>query len=195
MRLFIAIDCNKRRDHFLGLQDELKERFAPEQLSPTDSFHLTLKFLGDVPRDRLAYIKRSLSRVDLHPFCITLDHLGFFSQKSGKGVVWAGLRSWRTISMLHRQIDRQLKPLFPDQPRFVPHVTLARIHQDQAAGKHLQAYAQQTRPTRLDVREFSLVQSVPERGRRAHVKLFTVPLTGKDVQGARQAKHNLYKQT
>ena len=179
MRLFIAIDCNNNRDHFLSLQNKLQDRFEPEHITLTNSFHLSLKFLGDVSFDRAEYIKRKLAKIQHAAFSTTTDHMGFFSAHPEKGVVWAGLSNWQQTISLQQTINRQLRTSFRPQSKFIPHITLARVHQEQLTGKHLQAYSEGTPAINIHANSFSLIQSIPERGRFIHKTLYSVPLTGK----------------
>ena len=72
MRLFIAIDCNELKDYFKELQNKIDNSFA--KLKPVSAFHLTLKFLGEVP-DNVEAIKEKLETIQLETSDVLTDKM------------------------------------------------------------------------------------------------------------------------
>ena len=60
MRLFIAIDFKEQEDYFKELQKQIPEDIAV--IKKVDSFHLTLKFLGDVEEPHLDQLKQMANK-------------------------------------------------------------------------------------------------------------------------------------
>lgn len=124
MRAFIAIDLGELKDYFLRLQKQLPET---AKLNLTKSFHLTLKFLGEAPDDKIEVIKKRLAEVNFSPFQITTSNIGFFPNENYINVVWVGAEPKGKITALQKRIDDLLLPLFERDVRFHPHITLARV--------------------------------------------------------------------
>lgn len=124
MRLFIAIDFNDLRGFFFELQSMLPKN---ARLSLTKSFHLTLKFLGEVQPDRLDDIIKILKNIKFGQIYSHLDSVGIFPTENYIRVVWVGLNPEDKILELQKKIDEQLKPYFKREKDFKAHITLARV--------------------------------------------------------------------
>ena len=75
MRLFISIDFNELKDYFIGLQEHLPKN---AKLSLTKTFHLTLKFLGEVQPEKAEEIISALNKIKFEKFSVFLDSIGIF---------------------------------------------------------------------------------------------------------------------
>ena len=125
MRLFIAIDLP---EEFCQTLKDIQSALASEgHLVLTKSFHLTLKFLGDVSETQAFRIQEGLKRVRFRPFQLSTTHLGVFPNKSYIRVVWLGLDSPPRLIDLLKEIDKALESYFPKEKKFIPHITLARV--------------------------------------------------------------------
>lgn len=124
MRLFIAIDFNGLKDYLVGLQNLLPKN---ARLSMTKSFHLTLKFLGEVHPDRIEDIIVILSGIKFDGFSVTVDSIGIFPTENYIRVVWAGIRPEDKVLELQKKIDESLKEMFKKEKDFKAHITLARV--------------------------------------------------------------------
>ena len=124
MRLFISIESKELEDYFKGIQDNLP---GTARLKPVKSFHLTLKFLGDVDENKLEKIKDSLSRIKFQPIDTKLDKIGVFPSEKQIRVVWIGLSEAEVITKLQEDIDSALESLFKKEKGFLSHITLARV--------------------------------------------------------------------
>jgi 2'-5' RNA ligase len=124
MRLFIAIDFNGLKDYFLGLQQLLPKNAG---LSLVKSFHLTLKFLGEVQPEDVDPIISSLKKIEFRPSSAFLGSLGMFPSENYIRVVWIGVKPEENILALQKKVDEALKPLFKKEMEFKAHITLARV--------------------------------------------------------------------
>lgn len=124
MRLFIAIDFNGLKDYFIGLQKLLPKN---ARLSLTKSFHLTLKFLGEVQPDRTEAIIGILKGIKFENFQVTVDSIGIFPTENYIRVVWIGISPESMVSELQKKIDESLKSMFKKEKDFKAHITLARV--------------------------------------------------------------------
>jgi RNA 2',3'-cyclic 3'-phosphodiesterase len=123
MRLFIASDFND--DIFEQLQEKIIDSSA--KLSITHSYHITLKFLGDVSEDKIGLICERLSKIQFEPFIVTLDKIGVFPSENNARVIWVGIKKSEEMLDLQRKVDDSLKGMFPLERNFFPHITLARV--------------------------------------------------------------------
>lgn len=124
MRLFIAFDVSKEvHDYFI----ELQKKLPSGKLTLTKSFHLTLKFLGEVTTDNSEKVKQMLAKVKFSPFTASLDGIGIFPSGGKPRVVWIGIEPKDIICNLQKQIDESMQELFSKEKDFHPHITLARI--------------------------------------------------------------------
>ena len=104
----------------------------PEQM------HLTLRFLGDTPADRLAVLFAALDglAVDHAPFTLHLTEVGCFPNMRRPRVVWVGLGgAEQALAALVGGLAAALSPLGwpPEGKPFRAHLTLGRVKDERAA--------------------------------------------------------------
>ena len=98
------------------------------------NLHLTLKFLGSVPEERIDAVAGALreASVDVGPFNACIRGLGAFPSARRPRVVWAGVTEGAADMIeLAGRVDLALAALgFPrDERPFSPHVTLGRVRE------------------------------------------------------------------
>lgn len=150
MRLFVAIDFNEHKNYFLGLQHGLSGGL----FSFPNSFHLTLKFLGDVVDPKP--VAEALSCIGFCDFDLTLSGFGVFPSQKNIRVVWVGLNPITDVANLHSQIDSVLQS--PD-PKWHPHITIARIKLVRDVARISTSLASKTEPIMTRVNSFALYKS------------------------------------
>ena len=136
LRTFIAIELDEGLKDNLGrLQDRLREQMSPGSVRwvRPGSIHLTLKFLGDTPLDKVEEVKGALveAAADASPFSFTVAGLGCFPNSRRPRVVWVGLlEPTGCLDRLRDAVEARVAPLgFPTERRsFKPHLTLGRVH-------------------------------------------------------------------
>jgi 2'-5' RNA ligase len=121
MRLFIAIDSPKEvQEYCISLQNQLDNNLA--RFRASSSFHLTLKFLGDV---RNSSVIKSLEPIRFTRFSLTTNTMGVFPNKHNIRIIWLGLKHSPELDKLHETINKYLS--LEDDLKFHPHITLARV--------------------------------------------------------------------
>lgn len=126
MRLFIAVDIPEEfSDYFLELQKQTGDDLA--KIVFTKTFHLTLKFLGDIDEAKKDKIIELLNKVKFEPFTAELSNIGVFPNENYIRIVWVGLEPKNKIVELQQKIDNALACAFPGDKRFHPHITLGRV--------------------------------------------------------------------
>ena len=93
-RLFAAIQLpSSLKKSFETYQKELKRAGADVKWVEPENIHLTLKFLGSTPADKIEAIAKTLSQdfAGAKRFDATLNQLGCFPSLHAPRVIWAGL--------------------------------------------------------------------------------------------------------
>lgn len=131
-RLFLALTVPT------GVRDVLAAEAQPlpgVQWTKPEQLHVTLRFLGDVPVDRIESICARLAQVRVAPFILPLDGVGTFPPNRPPRVVWIGIGTGHPrLFQLRQRVDDALlaSGLQLDVRTFHPHVTLARCTEDAA---------------------------------------------------------------
>jgi 2'-5' RNA ligase len=129
MRIFIALDIDDAiRERIVRFMDGVRE-FAPDaRWVRPESLHVTLKFIGEKPADKVEEIKPVLSDIQAAPFDLTFSGFGFFPTTKAARVFWIGIQSGPPLVSLARSIDDATSGLgIPKEDHaFSPHLTLAR---------------------------------------------------------------------
>lgn len=130
LRLFVAIDIPDKILKTLGdLIDKLRPT-APIRWSPLENLHVTTKFIGWWPDERIGEVDASLRRLTgREPIPVDIRGLGFFPNARSPRVFWAGVYGAEPLARLARDSDRALAALGvePEKRAFSPHLTLARV--------------------------------------------------------------------
>lgn len=131
-RLFLAIKFEVD-DNFKEKLSALKSNFAAEKMKwvETENLHLTLRFFGETPEDRIPKIIKAVNSAlkNQKQFSIESNQLGIFGSNYNPKVIWLGFKKEELIIKIQKQIVNELKSAnyYPDRRNFVPHLTLARI--------------------------------------------------------------------
>ena len=113
--------------------DELVRRLRPLariRWSPASNFHITTKFIGAWPEDRLHDLKAALAGVTGGGiFKIAIRGLGFFPNARSPRIFWAGIEGGAALANLASRTDQVCAHLGiePEKKPYAPHLTLARI--------------------------------------------------------------------
>ena len=139
IRSFICLDIP---DEWARAMAEISAplKRSRSRISWTKSYHLTLKFLGDISPATLKIIRGVLKEtVILFPaFGLSLGSLGCFPGPSSPRVLWVGVVTDEdTLTNLQLRLDKRLETIgFPrEKRRFSPHLTLGRIRRLEASDR------------------------------------------------------------
>jgi 2'-5' RNA ligase len=135
LRLFIAIAVPPEVRQEIGRAQGRLQRHSPPgaiRWTRPEQFHVTLKFLGDVPSEHLAALEKSVNTVCSNSPALRLsaNGIGFFPNAHKPRVIWVGARDdGAQLSELHRRLEEALHWL--DQAarpkKFTGHITLGRF--------------------------------------------------------------------
>jgi len=115
-----------------GLCSLLKRLKPLAQLSwsRVENLHITTKFIGEWPEERLDEMKRALGATPVPgPIDIAVRGLGWFPNERRPRVFWAGIDGGEPLRALARATEHAVAELgVPAEERaYSPHLTLARI--------------------------------------------------------------------
>ncbi len=133
LRVFIAIDIEDPNilSRLIMLRDTIVSTNVPMKPVEDQNIHITLRFIGNVPRPLVDMITRDvLSKLRFNKFSIVLKGLGAFPNTSRPRVIWVGVeKGYEELKKIRDEIERGLRRLGikPEKEEFVPHITLARI--------------------------------------------------------------------
>jgi len=167
MRLFVGLDFPWETKQLLG---SLAGGIPGARWVPPENFHLTLRFIGEVPAHRAEDIDLALTTLRARAFPLVLTGMGTFAKGGQANALWIGAERNPSLEALRNKVETALQRsgCEPERRRFTPHVTLARLR-DAAEGK-LVAYVQshnlfRTEP--MQVQHFVLFSS--QLGKEASV--------------------------
>lgn len=130
MRLFTGISIPREAIHHLTrLLDHLRPTAQIKWL-PVYNLHVTLKFIGAWPDERLDEIVAKLGGVPVPgPVEININGLGWFPNPHHPRVLWAAVRAPETLARLAKATDETLQSLgiAAETKPFTPHLTLATV--------------------------------------------------------------------
>lgn len=132
MRLFTGLDVPYQMRRNLELLLQLLKPHARLAWSPLDNLHVTTRFIGEWPEDRLPDLKSALASVPPPPpFKIALRGIGWFPNPHHPRVLYVSVQGGEELAQLARATSQALAPLGlePDPRPFQPHLTLARIRE------------------------------------------------------------------
>jgi RNA 2',3'-cyclic 3'-phosphodiesterase len=93
-----------------------------------DNYHITMRFVGDIPDAQAHHFADALSDVHFDSFDVQLSGLGSFGGNKPRAL-WAAVKPSPALELLQRANERaaRLAGIPPETRNFVPHVTLARL--------------------------------------------------------------------
>ncbi|MCH8474385.1 MAG: RNA 2',3'-cyclic phosphodiesterase [Opitutales bacterium] len=177
-RLFVAVPVPEYvKEALSGLQERRRKGFhwvAPER------FHLTLRFIGDLPGQLQEDIEKVLAEVRVAPFILPLEGVGRFPPKGPPHAVWAGVGGGHPLLFqLKKKIEDGLFQLGiePEKRVYQPHLTVARVnHAAEETVRQFLKENQDFAATPFKVESFCLYQSDRSSGELQHIVERCFPL-------------------
>ncbi len=130
MRLFTGIELPEDiRERLERLLMHLRPA-AHLKWSPVYNLHLTLKFIGEWPAEKLPELQSALCSIPARPpIQAEVKGLGWYPNPHHPRVFWVGVQAGEPLLALVRDIDAALTPLgiAAEDRAFSAHLTLARI--------------------------------------------------------------------
>ena len=130
LRTFIGIPVPALR-RLVEVSGELRALGRLLRVTSPESWHLTLKFLGETPAGEIAALSRAIEEVasETATGSYEVRGLGVFPSLRRPSVIWAGLRGDGPLALLAERLDDVCSRFgFARETRaFHPHITLARV--------------------------------------------------------------------
>jgi 2'-5' RNA ligase len=145
-----------------------------------EGLHVTLKFIGEAPAEKVERIRTELDGVrSAAPVEMTFRGTGFFPNARHPRVFWAGIEATPNLAELAKEIDARLETLgiARETRAFHPHLTLARFNSEKGLAA-LQAAIEKAGAMefgRVSTGEFHLYESRLQRGGAVYTRLATFP--------------------
>jgi len=181
MRLFTGIDLPPKVASAIGAAQDTLKPHAALKWSPVRNLHITTKFIGAWPEERLGELRAALGTIPPRPAIpIKLDGLGWFPNPHQPRILWVRVDAPPSLAGLARETEERLEDLGvgrEDRP-YRPHLTLARIEDrkvDLAPLRQAIAGLPSADLGEFEAGAFHLYLSQPEPGGSRYTKLAEFP--------------------
>jgi len=173
-RLFAAIPIQLTEESIKNLQ-QLQDKLKEDKIKWVDwqNTHLTMKFFGETPEERVDDICEQLDMAcaGIEPFEMEMNRLGIFGSRYKPKVIWLGFKENEEVIRLQKNIAEELEKIeiYEDRQNFVPHLTVGRVkyiqHQDffqEMIGQFKNRFSQENTIQEMHLFESILKSSGPE---------------------------------
>jgi 2'-5' RNA ligase len=188
MRLFVAFDIpEEARASLAALTAKLRPICQNARWVRIEGLHVTLKFIGETPSEKVAEIKTALASIPARaPIPMNFRGLGFFPNERRPRVLWAGVVAGPDLASLAAAVETALAALgIPREERtFSPHLTLARFDTPRGLDP-LHAAVENARLLEFGAttaQEFHLYQSVLKSGGAEYTRQATFSFAGRSSE-------------
>jgi 2'-5' RNA ligase len=187
VRFFVALDIpsevQRAIAEFVAKLQAATGRRAGIRWAHVAGMHVTLKFIGEAPAERVEKIKASLGEArSAQAVEMKFRGTGFFPNARHPRVFWAGIEASENLAELAAGIEQRLEKLgiAREERAFKPHLTLARFKSEDGLAELREALA------KLDAADFGatrtgelhLYQSALKPGGAEYTKLATFAFAG-----------------
>lgn len=184
LRAFIAIELPEPvRQEIVTLQTEFKRSAADVKWVDLANLHLTLKFLGNTPEEKIPLLTEALraAAADTKPFALQLEGIGTFPRTTSPKVLWVGVHhGTESLLKLAEAVEKTCVDLgfaAEDRP-FSPHLTIGRV----LSRNHLAPLIKQLQlaifcgKTRAEISHLTLFRSILSPKGSIYTPLAELPL-------------------
>lgn len=133
VRTFVAVLLDEGiRERISDVQERAMKLASGVRWVPPANFHVTLKFLGDVRRDKLSHVQTAIDEVvrELPAFDMKIGGMGVFPTPKRPRVIWVGVEDGRKelIELAKAVEARLVEARFEkDEKPFRSHITIGRV--------------------------------------------------------------------
>ncbi|MGB2768879.1 MAG: RNA 2',3'-cyclic phosphodiesterase [Candidatus Zixiibacteriota bacterium] len=185
MRTFIAVELPEK------IKSEIEQLQAP--FKKTDTFvswvkpkniHVTLKFLGEVPEERMNEVFSATEKAleGTRKFTMSLRGTGAFPNPRRPRVIWVGAGSGgEELSQMAVRIEQEMEKIgFPKEKRkYSAHFTIGRVKSPKNIEKLMELVSSSDFQTEeIEVNEVVVMKSQLDPGGAIYTPLKKIPLVG-----------------
>jgi len=131
MRLFVAIDLNEElRAKISEIERAIQETGADVKLVEPENLHITLKFLGEVPEERVREVQDSVSKSieSVGEFKISIEGFGYFGSRNYIRTLWVDVKEGRErILEIMSKLSENLSRIRNEKRASSVHLTIGRV--------------------------------------------------------------------
>jgi len=131
VRVFVALDILPEiRRRISDLRAKLEGACPAARWARVEGMHVTLKFIGEAPPEKVERIKAELATIrSAASVEMAFRDVGFFPNERHPRVFWVGINVTPNLQELAEEVQQRLEPLgiLREQRPFRPHLTLARF--------------------------------------------------------------------
>ncbi len=189
LRLFLAIDLDEAlKEKIILVKKNLEEALPKIRSTKPNTWHLTVKFLGETNKDKLEDVKKICKNIILKysPFHIILKDISAFPNLRMPRVIFIDSQIPDILHKIYEEIENSLVPMgFKKETRnFHPHLTLARIKDNKHFLKDYEKIVEKIEQMgkiisfNLQVKEIILYQSILNAKGPTYIKIETFRLHG-----------------
>lgn len=135
MRMFLAIElANPLKNNIKKTQNIIKDTDSSKiKYVETENLHLTLKFFGDINKEKQKQISKIITDTitSYKPYTLKLAKIGAFPNIYRPRVIWSGAtdKDKNTMNLI-KELDTQFSKIgFKKERDYVPHITIGRVKQ------------------------------------------------------------------
>jgi RNA 2',3'-cyclic 3'-phosphodiesterase len=139
MRIFVGIDIDEQiRQRIYEFGQQMRELAPDARWVKPETFHVTLKFLGEAPSEMVERVKQALAAVGGSQVNIGFEGAGFFPNARSARVFWVGVKADDALRQLARHVDEATAQLgfSREENAYKPHLTLARAGKAASGNPH-----------------------------------------------------------
>ena len=165
MRTFIAVELKEElKKKIEEVQTPLKKLGADVSWVKPGNVHATLKFLGEVPEDKIERVFEGTKKAleGIKGFKLSLKDLGCFPNMKRPRVVWIGVEKGKEeLALMAKKIEQEMENIgYPKENReFSPHLTIGRVK----SPKNIERLAEQIKTTNFQTEEIEIKEVVVMR--------------------------------
>lgn len=185
MRTFIAIELPEEiKRQIEQLQAPLKKTDAFVSWVKPKNIHITLKFLGEVPEDKIGQVFSATQKAleGTRKFTMSLKGTGVFPNLKRPRVIWIGTGSGEEkLSHMANRIEEEMEKIgFPREKRkFSAHFTIGRVKSPKNIEKLMELVESSDFQTeKIEVAEVVVMRSQLHPAGAIYTPLEKVPLSG-----------------
>lgn len=135
IRTFVAVSLDEELRHKISdVQQRAKSFASGVKWVPPENLHVTLKFLGDVSREKLSRVQAAIDEVagKLTAFDLTVGGMGLFPTAKRPRVIWVGLEDGceQLVALAKDVEDAMIGLKFEKEEKpFRSHITIGRVRE------------------------------------------------------------------